>query len=349
MTIAGRYQPTGGTSAGGMGEVIECTDLHLKRKVVVKRLQAGVDERRLLDEQKALVKLRSKHVVQLYDIVEFNDRRRREKAIVIEYIEGQNLQVGSFQPGSEYLKVLWQIACGLRDIHAAGVIHRDIKPANIRLDAEGVVKIIDFGLARSSAEAQTQGAVGTPIYMAPELWGQNTVGFDHAIDVYAFGVTAVALLTTSVPAELSSQPPREPALSALSTALTGVPSDIVATLHACLRRDSTRRPTMNDVQSVIARQLLENEHRALVVMQGQLHSLDRNNRRISLRLGTIGSLTIEYDGFDFNVTGTSGQVFLNNSAAATGAKVPGCCVITFGAGPSRRFVTFDVSHPEVMP
>jgi serine/threonine protein kinase len=201
MTIAGRYKPTGGTSAGGMGEVIECTDLHLKRKVVVKRLQVGISERRLLDEQKALAKLRSKHVVQLYDIVELVDRQRKEKAIVIEYIEGQNLQVGSFQAGLHYLKVLWQIACGLRDIHAAGVIHRDIKPANIRLDTEGVIKIIDFGLARSRAEAQTRGAVGTPIYMAPELWGQNTVGFDQAIDVYAFGVTAVALLTSSVPAE----------------------------------------------------------------------------------------------------------------------------------------------------
>src|SRR5262249_50769602 len=142
MTIAGRYQPTGATSAGGMGEVIECTDLHLRRKVIVKRLQVGVEERRLLDEQKALAKLRSKHVVHLYDIVDLTDRGRREKAIVIEYIEGQNLQADSHSPGPDYLKVLWQIASGLKDIHAAGIIHRDIKPANIRLDTEGVIKII---------------------------------------------------------------------------------------------------------------------------------------------------------------------------------------------------------------
>jgi len=106
---------------------------------------------------------------------------------------------------------------------------------------------------------------------------------------------------------------------------------------------------MNDVQNVIARRLLENEHRALVVMNGQLHQLDRSKRIISLRLGSVGSLTIEYDGFDFNVTSASGQVLLNNSPAVAGAKVPGCCVITFGGGAGRKFVTFDVSHPEVMP
>jgi serine/threonine protein kinase len=349
MTIAGRYEPTGSTSAGGMGEVIECTDVHLKRRVIVKRLQVGVAERRLLDEQKALAKLRSKHVVQLYDIVELTDRGQRERAIVIEYIDGQNLPVGSYRPSTLYLKVLWQIACGLRDIHAAGVIHRDIKPANIRLDTEGVIKIIDFGLARSRTEARTRGAVGTPIYMAPELWGHNTVSFDQAIDVYAFGVTAVALLTTSVPPGLSSQPPRELSLQSLISILAGMPADIVAAIHACLRNDSTARPSMNDVQNIIARRLLENEHRALVVMNGQLHSLDRNNKGINLKLGAIGSLSIEYDGFDFIVVSASGEVLLNNSPATTGTKVPGCCVITFGTGSNRRFVTFDVSHPEVMP
>lgn len=299
MAIAGRYEPTGATASGGMGEVIECTDLHLKRKVIVKRLQVGVAERRLLDEQKALAKVRSKHVVQLYDIVDLNDRVRGEKAIVIEYIDGQNLQIASYKSDRQYLKILWQIACGLRDIHAAGVIHRDIKPQNIRLDTEGVVKIIDFGLARSKADAKTSGAIGTPAYMAPELWGHNTVSFDQAIDVYAFGVTAMALLTSKLPNALATMPPGDVSLASASAILNGAPSDVIDAIHACLRRDSTKRPSMQDVQAILARQLLKDQHRALAVMNGQLHLLDQTNRTMNLKLGTVASISIVYDGFDF--------------------------------------------------
>jgi len=349
MKITGRYEPTGATAAGGMGEIIECVDLHLQRRVIIKRLQVGVEERRLIDEQKALAKLRSKHVVQLYDIIELVDGKKRDKAIVIEFIEGENLDVASFKAGRKYLNVLWQIACGLRDIHEAGVIHRDIKPNNIRLDKEGVIKIIDFGLARSGDDAKTRSIIGTPIFMAPELWSDKTVSFDRSIDVYAFGATALALLSKNAPTELARQPPEAVPLATLSANLVGLQSDIVALIHACLRIDPAKRPHMADVQMLLARRLLENEHRALVVMDGQAHSLDRRNRKITLNAGTVGSLTIEYDGFDFKVSSASGAIFLNNTAAQVGGIVPGCCVITFGAGASRRFVTFDVSHPEVMP
>ena len=216
MKIAGRYEPTGITSAGGMGEVIECVDSHLQRRVIIKRLQVGVEERRLIDEQKALAKVRSKHVVQLYDIIELTDRKKSDKAIVIEFIEGENLDVGSYKVGRKYLNVLLQIACGLKDIHDAGVIHRDIKPNNIRLDKEGVVKIIDFGLARSLDDAKTRSIIGTPVFMAPELWSDKTVSFDHSIDVYAFGATSLALLSKTLPTELVNRPPQAVSLTTLS-------------------------------------------------------------------------------------------------------------------------------------
>jgi hypothetical protein len=105
---------------------------------------------------------------------------------------------------------------------------------------------------------------------------------------------------------------------------------------------------MVDVQSSLARHLLKDEHRALVVMNGQTHLLDRHNRKISLNAGPVGSLTIEYDGLDFKVSSVSGAIYFNNMPAQAGAVVPGCCVLTFGNGGNRRFVTFDVSHPEVM-
>jgi serine/threonine protein kinase len=206
--IANRYIPTGNTAAGGMGDVLQCTDSHLQRNVIIKKLQNGIEERRLVDEQKALAKLRSKHVVQLYDIILLADGEERKNAIVIEFIAGTDLVAGSFQVNQSYLNVLWQIASGLRDIHEAGVIHRDIKPNNIRLDKEGVIKIIDFGLARSSDAATTQSIIGTPIFMAPELWNNGTVSFDMSIDVYAFGVTCMALLGTDIPNELAARPPQ---------------------------------------------------------------------------------------------------------------------------------------------
>ena len=106
---------------------------------------------------------------------------------------------------------------------------------------------------------------------------------------------------------------------------------------------------MAEIEALLSRYLLENEHRALVVMDGQTHQLDRKNRKITLNAGSVGSLMIEYDGYDFKVTTASGAVFLNNTAACAGDVVPNCCVITFGNTGRRRFVTFDVSSPEVMP
>ena len=243
MKIAGRYEPTGATAAGGMGEIIECVDSHLQRRVIIKRLQVGVEDRRLIDEQKALAQLRSKHVVQLYDIIELADREKHDKAIVIEFIEGENLDVGSFKADRKYLNVLWQIACGLRDIHDAGVIHRDIKPNNIRLDKEGVIKIIDFGLARSDDNAKTRSVIGTPIFMAPELWSDKTVSFDRSIDVYAFGATSLALLNGSAPTELARQPPEPVPLTTLRAGLVGLQPDIVALIHACLTTESSQAAT----------------------------------------------------------------------------------------------------------
>jgi len=332
-----------------MGEIIECIDSHLQRRVVIKRLQAGIEERRLLDEQKALAKLRSKHVVQLYDIVDLADRGKAEKAIVLEYIDGKNLEVGSFTAGRPYLNALWQIASGLKDIHEAGVIHRDIKPSNLRIDKEGVVKIIDFGLARSHDDAETHNIIGTPVFMAPELWTGQTVSFDQFIDVYAFGATAIALLSKNAPRELALRPPQAVPLAHLNASLPGLQADLVSLIHRCLDMNSKNRPPTAEVVGRLARHLLQNEHRALVVMSGQVHQLDRNNRRITLNAPSVGSLGIEYDGFDFKILSASGAVYLNNAAALPGSIVPGCCVITFGVGPNRRFVTFDVSSPEVMP
>jgi eukaryotic-like serine/threonine-protein kinase len=347
--IAGRYEAKGLISGGGMGEIVECKDTHLDRPVILKLLPPGTEERRLVDEQKALVRVRSKHVVQLYDIVELPAAERKQKALVLEFIDGANLEPHSFEPSREYMKVLWQIACGLSEIHANSIIHRDIKPNNIRMDKEGVVKIIDFGLSRSSgAAAKTRSIIGTPVFMAPELWRDSTVSFDKSVDVYAFAVTAVALLKRKLPVEFRKQPPAAISATTLSSTLDGLPEDLISVLHQCLSFDIGARPRMDDVQARLTRHLLYNRHRALVVMSGETNQLDSKSRRITLYAAGTGSLTIDYDGFGFRVSSATGHVYLNNTQAQADMAVPGCCVITFGVGGSRRFVTFDVSNPEVM-
>jgi eukaryotic-like serine/threonine-protein kinase len=339
--------PLNSANNGGMGEIVECMDNHLDRKVVVKKLLSEVDQRRIKDEYKALAQLRSKHVVQLYDLIEYDEAGARKSAIVLEYIDGRDLEIGKLSADSSFLETIWQIACGLRDIHDSNIIHRDIKPSNIRVDCEGVVKIIDFGLARSEDEAQTKNIIGTPVFMAPELWEEDTISFDSKIDVYSFGVTCIALLTSKPPKLLARRPPSRPPLIDVETIFVGLPTEISHMIYSCIAKCPEDRPEMNDVVRTLERELLKDRHRALVAMNQTEHWLHRGNRDIILKVETVGRIRIDYDGFDFKVGLAEGDVFLNNRALKSGDLVPGCCVITFGTGSTRRFVTFDVSHPEV--
>lgn len=340
-----RYEFIEDLAPGGMGKVLKCKDTHLDREVIVKSLLMGVDARRIVDEQKALARLRSKHVVQLYDITFIEG----EQCLVLELIEGKELGVASYDPDVNYLKVIWQIACGLSDIHSYGIIHRDIKPNNIMIDGEGVVKIIDFGLARSNDDAKTRSVIGTPTFMAPELWGERTISFNNKIDVYAFGATALALLTANLPAALFCRPPRGFDIEEIRAEVPELLRDVVEVIYKCVAQDPSDRPNMDQVKLALQRQLLKDRHRALVVLNGVANFLDKNNRKINLKAGTVGYLSIEYDGYDFKVSAVSGSVTINNNSVSTGDLVPVCCVITFGVGSSRDFVTFDVSNPEVMP
>lgn len=351
MKIPDRYVFSGKSIKGGMGEVRVYSDTHLEREVVLKILKNGEDQRRLLDEQKALLQLRSKHVVQLYDIVEIDTDSSPKKALVLEYINGADLEFGIFDVNVRYLTVLWQISCGLAEIHEAGIIHRDIKPANMRLDESGVLKIFDFGLSRNfGADAHTISAIGTPVFMAPELWKKTNVSFDQAVDVYAFAITALCLLKgASAPSELSEFPPKPIASGRLSTSLRGLSNEIIELLESCLRHDPSERPTSAVLESVLKRHLLKGKHRALLVANGKTYELHSNSANANVSIEPLGAIGINYNGLQFIVTSKSGTITVNNKSIEIGYELPACCVITFGASSSRRFITFDVSNPEVLP
>ena len=215
------------------------------------------------------------------------------------------------------------------------------------------MKILDFGLARSTGvAAQTVSVIGTPGFMAPELWGNATISFDQSIDVYAFGVTALTLITTSVPSELvpgglgCPQPLRA---GSLSHYLKGIPADVVSVIEQCLSYSSADRPRMTEVEAVIRRHLLHGRHRALLVLDDKTHEINAKAPNATARVGTLGAIGVSYDGIRFTISSLDGAVRVNNTALKVRDELPACCVIAFGAGSSRRFVTFDVSNPEVMP
>lgn len=350
MRLPDRYKATGVTNGGGMGDIHECNDTHLNRRVVLKILKEGEESRRLLDEQKALIKIRSKHVVQLFDVISVENSGEKQTALVLEHIDGHDLAIGKLIADFHYLKTIWQVACGLVEIHSNAIIHRDIKPKNIRVDASGVVKILDFGLARSTGfEAVTRSTIGSPPFMAPEQWGLTEISFDQAVDVYAFGVLALALLYTELPKEIMSRPPSELPKGTLNPIKGPLPDEVVDVLEQCLSYVSKNRPSILDVEAILKRHLIKERHRALIVLGDKSHEINITSPSATVRYKVANSVVIIYNGFSFHVSAIEGIVFINNTDLKIGDELPDCCVIAFGPKGDRSFATFDISNPEVMP
>lgn len=221
----------------------------------------------------------------------------------------------------------------------------------MKLDPEGVVKIFDFGLARDDGPtASTVGFVGTRGFAAPELYLANAK-FTMAVDTYAFGASALFLATRSLPTELMAQPP----ILTTGTYFRGLPfavaPEIIQVLDQCLAASPQDRPAMSDVRDLLARHVLFNRHQALLVFQGRPSYLNARNRSVNLSLQNMGQLQISYDGLDFRVLSLSGDVLVNNRQLQVGDALPGSCVIALGAqahGSRRRYITFDLSHPEIV-
>lgn len=353
MLICDRYEATGGMHQGGMSQAHQCVDTRLNRKVILKTLQNQREIKRLDDEKKALLKIRSNHVVQLLDVISFESMGRDVACLVLEYIDGVDLQEGLYEISQEYLSVLWQIAKGLSEIHEAGVIHRDIKPNNVRKDNEGVIKIIDFGLSREAGlDNKTNSAIGFIPYMAPELL-HPPVSFSTATDVYSFAVLALAIVKKGLPSCLNSMAPKSrPNL--VTEHLGSIDSVLNDTLQACLSANPDNRPSMTDVVLALERVLLRNLHKARMVIGEKMSELSASKPSAKPRIfagqKTLSQLSIKYDGNDFIVEDVIGTVKINNTAVHKGMLLPMSCVLAFeGGSKSFHYATFDVSSPEFMP
>jgi eukaryotic-like serine/threonine-protein kinase len=263
------------TGEGGMGTVYKAVDTHLDRPVAIKVLppdKVADPERkqRFVQEAKAASALRHPNIVVIHDIA--SDRGR--DFIVMEFVDGRPLDQLIGRRGlklNDALGYAVQIADGLAKAHAAGIIHRDIKPTNVMVTADGLVKILDFGLAKLTEDApagadgptMTIGredkprtedgyVLGTAAYMSPEQAEGQKV--DARSDIFSFGSVLYEMLTgrrafdrgsriKTMAALLNEEPPPP------SAAGEAVPPELERVLLRCLRKDPQRRwQTMSDLK-----------------------------------------------------------------------------------------------------
>ena len=189
---------------GGMGVVYLAEDTKLERKVAIKFLPKNIagnhdDRERFKIEAKAAAALNHRNITTIHSIEEVND----ELFIVMEYINGVELsdiiKSGIITP-EETVKIAVQIADGLGAAHKEGIIHRDIKSSNIMITEDGIVKIMDFGLAKvkgGSKLTQVGSTIGTIAYMSPEQAKGDEV--DHRTDIWSFGIILYEMLTGKMP------------------------------------------------------------------------------------------------------------------------------------------------------
>lgn len=241
---------------GGMGAVYQAWDAELNVAVAIKtilpdtRRDAGAArdlEKRFKSELLLARQVTHKNVVRIHDLGEIDGM----KYITMPFLQGQTLGARMTEgalPVDEALAYTRQIADGLAAAHAAGVVHRDLKPDNIMIGPDGVVSIMDFGIAASTVEgggAADSAVVGTLQYMAPEQATSTPV--DQRADIYALGLILYDALThrrrrgTAKTAIEELQQRSEQAPEALRAIVPEIPAALEAVVMRCLQPDREAR------------------------------------------------------------------------------------------------------------
>ena len=269
-TRLNQYEVTAQLGVGGMGEVYRARDTRLHRSVALKILPPlfATDRERLARferEAQVLASLNDPHIAQLYGVEESSG----VLALVMELVEGPTLAEMIATPRGipmdDALAVARQIAEAIEAAHDLGITHRDLKPANVKVRRDGVVKVLDFGLARAMTGDALLGAsaatiensptmtspgvtafgviLGTAAYMAPEQARGKMV--DRRADIWAFGTVLYEMLTgrrpftgETVTDVLSAVVTREPDWDALPPS---TPAPVARLLHRCLEKDPRKR------------------------------------------------------------------------------------------------------------
>jgi hypothetical protein len=287
--VVGRYVVERPLGAGGMGVVSLARDPELHRPVVIKLVhpevgasEGGEDfEARLRREAQAMAQVSHANVVQIFDIGRLGDR----VFLAMEFVDGQTLDHWLRERRrsvDEVIGVFRQAGAGLAAAHRAGLVHRDFKPSNVLVGRDGVVKVTDFGLARSVASSgggadaggagatrqlragahgapqasgvhavltQANAVLGTPAYMAPEQ--AAGAALDARTDQYALAVTLLDALVGQ-PASRRRIAPDDPAAIEIALDNARVAAPVRAAIVRALARDPAARfPAVDDLLRVM--------------------------------------------------------------------------------------------------
>jgi serine/threonine-protein kinase len=264
--------------AGGMGDIYQAQDTRLNRTVAIKVLSAGNSgdperRRRFIQEAQAASSLNHPNIITIHDIVSHDGK----EFMVMEFVSGKPLTeliTPSGLPVADILKYSVQIADALQAAHTAGIIHRDLKPANIMVTDSGLVKILDFGLAKLTESSvftsltgdtqsvgpdslTTEGSIlGTVNYMSPEQAQGKRV--DPRSDIFSFGVVLYEMITgrkafaadstiSTLSAILRDEPQPIGAIAA------GVDPELEQLVYRALRKDPEQRwQSMGEVHAQLA-------------------------------------------------------------------------------------------------
>jgi len=272
-TKLGPYEILSALGAGGMGEVYKARDSRLDRFVAIKVLPADKltdpeRKRRFIQEARAASALNHPNIVTIYDVGSENG----VEFLAMELVAGRTLEDLTPRDGfriPEMLRYAVQAADALAKAHAAGIVHRDLKPGNVMVTGDGLVKVLDFGLAKLSASfagdgQQSDGArtvgpaseagliVGTASFMSPEQAEGRPV--DARSDIFSFGAVLYEMATgqrafrgdtamSTISAILRDEP------KAISQVRGEVPAELERVIKRCLRKDPARRfQTMADLK-----------------------------------------------------------------------------------------------------
>jgi eukaryotic-like serine/threonine-protein kinase len=274
-TRLGPYEITAQIGAGGMGEVYRATDTNLKRTVAIKVLPEAVatDGERLARfqrEAEVLARLNHPNIASIYGL----EKSDGTAALVMELVEGPTLAERIAQgpiPVDDALPIAKQIAEAVEAAHEQGIVHRDLKPANVKVRPDGMVKVLDFGLAKAlepvsvgspdatasptiTSPAMLTGVgviLGTAAYMAPEQAKGRTA--DKRSDIWAFGCVLYEMLTgrrafdgEDMTDVLGAVVRLEPKWEALPS---DVPPPVRTLLQRCLVKD--RRTRIADIAAAL--------------------------------------------------------------------------------------------------
>ncbi|MBK9315814.1 MAG: protein kinase [Acidobacteria bacterium] len=302
--------------SGGMGKVFLAQDISLKRQVAIKFLPSlftkdGDRVLRFEREAQAASSLNHPNIITIHEIGRIEDKH----FIVTEFIDGRTLRRRIESGGvgiNEALKIAVQIASAMAAAHDAGIIHRDIKPENVMVRSDGLVKVLDFGLAklneteaieidtpalaRKASGTDDSGLIGTPQYMSPEQ--VQCLKLDVRTDIFSFGVLLYEMLVGHRPftgssneallaAILNDDPPP------LSGQIPDFPAPIEKIVKQCLAKAPGQRyQTVGELLSELnaARNMIGNDYRPSEI-ETQTPASNQNTRSIAKgwRFAAIGA------------------------------------------------------------